>query len=76
MNAPRAKVFISCGQREGEERETAVRVGEVLTELGYEYYIAANEASLTGLKENVYRQLEDSEYIVTAYRVDSERPHP
>lgn len=63
-NGPKAKVFVSCGQRESFERQAAERIGEVLQEAGYEYYIAAAEASLTGLKENIYRQLEGSEYIL------------
>lgn len=60
----RARIFISCGQRDGPEREAADRIGEVLDDLGFEYYIAVNEASLVGLKENVFRQLEQSEYIL------------
>lgn len=62
--SPRARVFVSCGQREGVEAETAAKIGEVLQRLGFDFYIAAREASLTGLKENVYRQLEESEYIL------------
>ena len=61
---PRAKVFISCGQQEGPERETAETVGSILARLGFEPYIAVTEASLTGLKENIYRQLETSEYFL------------
>ncbi len=61
MSELRAKVFISCGQREGEERSTAIEIARVLEDLGFETYVAAAEASLIGLKENVYRQLEASE---------------
>ncbi len=56
-----ARVFVSCGQREGAEREAALKIGRVLEDLGFEYYIAVNEATLVGLKENIFRQLEEAE---------------
>lgn len=62
---PRAQVFISCGQRRNsDEVEIAHRIGERLTELGYEPYIAVEEQSLLGVRENLLGQLERSEYFL------------
>ena len=63
-NQDKARVFISCGQASGEEQTAARKIGEVLAGLGFDYYVAVQEASLVGLKENVFRQLEESEYIL------------
>jgi len=61
----RAQVFISCGQsRETEELQIAHRIGERLSQLGYEPYIATEEQTLRGVKENIFRHLENSEYFV------------
>ena len=61
----KAKVFISCGQRRNsDEVEIAHRIGERLTELGCELYIAVEEQSLLGVRENLLRQLESSEYFL------------
>lgn len=61
----KAKVFISCGQARGsDEREVARRVAEQLRELGYEPYIAVEEQTLRGIKENIFQQLESSEYFI------------
>jgi len=61
----RARVFISCGQRRGtDEEEIAHRIAERLTQLGYDPYIAVEEQTLIGLKENIFRQLESSEYFI------------
>lgn len=62
---PKAKVFISCGQRKkADELQTAQEIGKQLTELGFEYYIALEEQTLRGVKDNIFRQLESSEYFV------------
>ncbi len=61
----KAKVFISCCQAHGSEEERiAKKIGYKLKELGYEYYIAIQEQTLDGIKENVFRQLETSEYYL------------
>lgn len=61
----KAKVFISCGQnRNSNEVEIAHRIAERLITLGFDYYIAVEEQSLRGLKENIFAQLESSEYFV------------
>jgi hypothetical protein len=67
----RAKVFISCGQREdGNERGIAERIAEKLHGMGFDPYIATQQQSLRGLRENIFDELETSEYFVF---VDFER---
>lgn len=60
----RAKIFISCGQRDSDEVNIAHRIKERLEELGYDSYIAAEEQTLKGVKENIFKQLETSEYFI------------
>lgn len=61
----RAKVFISCGQSKStNEGAIAHAVGDVLRELGFDFYIAVEEQSLSGLVENIYGQLSDAEYFL------------
>jgi len=60
-----ARVFISCGQRDGgEERSVAEKTAGRLKELGFDPYIAVQEHSLRGVKENIFEQLSSSEYFV------------
>src|SRR5438552_11625918 len=61
----RARVFISCGQsKHSDEVETAQKIARRLQELGFDPYIAVEEQTLRGLKENIFSQLEKSEYFV------------
>jgi hypothetical protein len=61
----RARVFISCGQRkDSEELKTAHKILDRLKELGFDPYIAVEEQTLRGLKENIFPRLQDSEYFV------------
>lgn len=60
----RAKVFISCGQGSDQERQIAREVGAQLDSLGFDYYIAVEEQSLRGLKDNIFSQLGSSEYFL------------
>ncbi|MCP8317080.1 MAG: hypothetical protein H3Z52_03660 [archaeon] len=61
----RAKVFISCGQqKDSDEVEIAHRIADRLRGLGYEPYIAVEEQTLKGVKENIFSQLETSEYLI------------
>ncbi len=65
MNAPRARVFVSCGQHGTEEVETARELGRILREeFGYEDYIASEQLSLQGVKEAIFPQLRESEYLL------------
>lgn len=64
-NENKAKVFISCGQKKGtDETDIALKIGNVLRELGFEFYIATEEHTLKGFRENIFHQLETSEYIL------------
>jgi len=60
----KAKVFISCGQQSEAEREAAKEMAQELLSLGFEPYVAVQQQSLGGLKENIFRQLSDSEYFL------------
>lgn len=61
----RARVFISCGQRpELGEVAIARAVADTLIQLGFEPYIAIEEQTLSGLKENLFRKLEEAEYYL------------
>jgi hypothetical protein len=61
----RARVFISCGQSKGTDEEgTAKEVADELSRLGYEPYIGVQEQTLSGLKENIFRQLGKSDYFI------------
>ncbi len=61
----RARVFLSCGQsKQSDERDIAHRIEERLRDLGYDPYIAVEEQTLKGVKENIFRQLESAEYFV------------
>jgi hypothetical protein len=61
----RARVFISCGQtKDSDELETAHKIHQRLEDLGFDPYIAVDEQTLRGLKENIFPRLQDSEYFV------------
>lgn len=68
-----AKIFLSCGQKD-EEKELANRIAKRLETLrspghtgpdaGFHCYVAVADQSLDGLRENIFHQLETSEYFV------------
>jgi hypothetical protein len=61
----RARVFISCGQnKESDEVVIASAIRDRLQELGFDPYIAVQEQTLRGLKENIFRQLSECEYFI------------
>src|SRR5438552_16045162 len=61
----RARVFISCGQsKHSDEVETAQKIARRLQELGFDPWLAVEEQTLRGLKENIFSQLEKSEYFI------------
>jgi len=65
MTEPKAKVFISCGQRkESDEITIANQIADELKKLGYDPYIATQQQSLKGLKENIFNELSSSEYFL------------
>lgn len=52
----RARVFISCGQQKAsDEVSIANDIAKSLTSLGFDPYIAVNEQTLRGVKENIIR---------------------
>lgn len=64
-NGIRAKVFISCGQqKDTDEVDIARGIKERLDKLGYDPYIAVEEQTLKGVKENILKQLETAEYFI------------
>jgi hypothetical protein len=61
----RARVFISCGQqKESNEVKIARDIAKKLDGMGFEPYIAVVEQTLKGVKENIFRRLSESEYII------------
>ena len=60
-----ARVFISCGQSKNtEEVLIAAKIKQMLLDLGFDPYVAVEEQTLRGLKENLFEQLAKSEYFV------------
>jgi len=60
----RARVLISCGQRTTEERAAAESIAALLTQHGYQPYVATEQSNLKGLKEGIFPQLSDAEYFL------------
>lgn len=61
----KAKVFISCGQtKDTDEVEIAYKIARRLEQLGYEPYVAVEQQTLRALIENIFKQLESSEYFI------------
>ncbi len=61
----RAKVFISCGQRDNsEELKIAKSIAKLLEGKGYEPYIAKEIQTLGALTNEVYKNITDSEYFL------------
>ncbi|MCC6368004.1 MAG: hypothetical protein IT165_31150 [Bryobacterales bacterium] len=65
LKAPRARVFISCGQnKDSGEVEIARAIAAKLTTLEFDPYIAVQEQTLRGIIENIFGQLRTSEYFI------------
>ena len=61
----KARVFISCGQQKGtDEVKIAQEIAEKLEKMGFEPSIAVEEHTLSGVKENIFRMLSESEYFI------------
>ena len=61
----KAKVFLSCGQSKGsDEPRIAEKIQDRIRNLGFDCYMAVAEQSLRGLRENIFAQLESSDYLV------------
>ncbi len=62
----KAKVFISCGQRrKSEEVQIANEISERLARLDYDPYLAVQQQSLRGVRQNIFQELETSEYFLS-----------
>ena len=59
-----AKIFVSCGQANAAERETARRIKERLTHQGFEVYVAIQAQSVEDVNSGIIRQLKNSDYYV------------
>jgi hypothetical protein len=60
---PKAKIFISCGQKPTEMR--AVRkIANCLIKNGYNTYVGVAENSVKALRENIFRELSACEYFL------------
>lgn len=65
MQSLKAKVFISCGQKKDtEEVKVARAIEKVVSDMGFDAYLAVQEQTLRGLKENIFSQLTSSEYFL------------
>jgi len=65
MKAQKTKIFISCGQKKDSvEREIAKQIEDKLINLGFDTYLALEQHTLRGLKENIFKHLMDSEYLL------------
>jgi hypothetical protein len=72
----KAKVFISCGQRPDEE-PIVKRIEETLQELKFDTFVAKRQSSPKGLAENIFRELDDSEYFLFIdFRREELKPEP
>lgn len=64
-NRIRARVFISCGQqKDSDEVRIAQDIEAKLHSLGFDPYVAVEEHTLKGVKENLFQRLSESEYII------------
>jgi hypothetical protein len=59
-----AKVFISCGQRIGPEREAAQNIKEWFDSQGYVGYVATEVQTLPELNQNIIQELKTSDYYL------------
>jgi hypothetical protein len=59
----RARVFVSCGQQD-EEMGIVDKIENLLREKHFEPYVARKQRSLKSLRENIFRELDDSEYFL------------
>lgn len=60
----RARVFISCGQRDDEEKEIASTIEQELIDLRFDPYVAIHIQSTRSLIGNILEALRDCEYYL------------
>lgn len=64
MEAPKSRVFISCGQRNQKEKDIGLACKNYLEHKGFTAYFAEEVHSLEALTENIFNHLKHSEYFV------------
>jgi hypothetical protein len=65
MDESQAMVFISCGQnRSSDELATAQAIAAALQLEGFATYIAVEQQTLAGVRDNIFNRLRDAEYYV------------
>ncbi len=62
----KARVFLSCGQITGRDEPAIAReiARRLENECGFQCYIAVDDHSSIGLRENIFRQLELADYFI------------
>jgi hypothetical protein len=60
----RARVFVSCGQRDDEEKKIASTIEQKLLDLGFDPYVAIHIQSTKSLMGNILEALRDCEYYL------------
>lgn len=64
LNIIKSRVFISCGQKDEEEKKIATEIETRLSELGYEPYVAIHKQSTGSLISNILLILKVCEYYL------------
>ena len=65
MNEEHSRVFISCGQRDGRERQVAEeQFWAMLKEQGFEPYLATHDHTLRSIRENIFQRLSETKYFL------------
>jgi hypothetical protein len=64
MKPQKTKIFISCGQKTKSETNIAKQIEAKLIHLGFDTYLAIEQHTLRGLKENIFKHLTESEYFL------------
>src|SRR5882724_3646103 len=60
-----AQIFLSCGQNlEYDEPRFVHLIEEKIKSLGFDCYVAAHKQSSRSIRENIFKQLEESEYFL------------
>src|SRR5262249_18029588 len=65
------KVFVSCGQRPGEEQKVAREICNMLIRRGFEPYLAINAQTILEINAGIIGELKDSDcYLLVNFRRD------
>ena len=65
----KARVFISCGQSNDDEKRVANEVGEILHSRGFDVYIAITVQTILEINQGIIRELRNSDcYLFVNFR--------